>query len=907
MPKRPADCTQDANPKRRRVPVDEVLVEAARNGDTTALRAGLEKLSPNAAGKTATLDAVHEACKENQDKCLALLLPYVDTTQIRFGMLLSRCIQANHFACTEALLQHGVDPLKEHPPGTCPFKVCIEVDADAHLALMLARGLPANTQYREGESIIFSCVRMRRVQVLALLLDANVSPNEGKGNPLCGAAYDGHLESAELLVAAGAGLEVHSATDASCARPLYIAASRGHADVVQFLLAKGADREHRSDGLSALDAAIVGNNLACVKVLVYAGAVVDNPAGEGGVPLAVRADAEDVLHFLLGRGTTLNPRASEHPDAVPVLELSNIKGRPAVVAALLEAGALGDGVGVVSHNYNAAHLACHSGNVECLRLLLRAGISPVFVAEDHDTLLHVAVGSGHTECTRELLAQGAPVDALGEDQMTPLMLAARNDRPSCVVLLLEAGANMEIKTPENVTALLWAAAQSPSSLRELILQGANVIPQEGEASELNPFHAVAQCRASEADEAVALLLKSGMDVDNTVNMEKTALLEALMHENITMSASLLKNGASVSKADSDGNTALHHAASAENDPKADLVHMVLKHGAVIDAVNNAQETPLHVAVHYNNTPGVVALLAAGARTDLRDHSDVVPFHEALRRGLTCATAFLDKGASATAVCADGRYPMVYAAAGGNVELGEMLLQKGACVNKADKDGQTPLISAAGNKLPTNTFVNFLLDNGAKVGCCDNNGNTALHFAVECGDEALCRLLAERGVPLEAKDDEGDTALSCAVVGVKPAVCQALLDAGADVNATTELGRTPLLVASHVGELEVVKLLEKSRADVRATDHDGDTCLILAADAGHTETVRYLVGLKDVDVNYAGNNGCTALHCAAQEKHADVVQALLEHGADRALCDRDGDTALDCATQGGCSECCRLLS
>ena len=84
----------------------EVLVEAAGNGDTTAVQVGLEKLSPDADSKTVVFDAVHETCRGNHDECLALLLPNVETTQMGFGVLLSECIHADHTACTEVLLQH---------------------------------------------------------------------------------------------------------------------------------------------------------------------------------------------------------------------------------------------------------------------------------------------------------------------------------------------------------------------------------------------------------------------------------------------------------------------------------------------------------------------------------------------------------------------------------------------------------------------------------------------------------------------------------------------------------------------------------------------------------------------------------------------------------------------------------
>ena len=91
-----------------RTSADEVLVEAARNGDTTAVRAELEKRSPDTDSKTVAFEAVHEACRGNHDECLALLLPYVETTQMGFGILLNECVHAGHThtACTGVLLKH---------------------------------------------------------------------------------------------------------------------------------------------------------------------------------------------------------------------------------------------------------------------------------------------------------------------------------------------------------------------------------------------------------------------------------------------------------------------------------------------------------------------------------------------------------------------------------------------------------------------------------------------------------------------------------------------------------------------------------------------------------------------------------------------------------------------------------
>ena len=108
MSKRHTDSTPDEKAPKRRKLSGSVLVEAARNGDTTAVEVGLEKLIPDTDSKTVSFDAVHEACRGNHDECLALLLPYVETTQMGFGMLLSECVHADHTASLRCSLLPGV-------------------------------------------------------------------------------------------------------------------------------------------------------------------------------------------------------------------------------------------------------------------------------------------------------------------------------------------------------------------------------------------------------------------------------------------------------------------------------------------------------------------------------------------------------------------------------------------------------------------------------------------------------------------------------------------------------------------------------------------------------------------------------------------------------------------------------
>jgi len=56
---------------------------------------------------------------------------------------------------------------------------------------------------------------------------------------------------------------------------------------------------------------------------------------------------------------------------------------------------------------------------------------------------------------------------------------------------------------------------------------------------------------------------------------------------------------------------------------------------------------------------------------------------------------------------------------------------------------------------------------------------------------------------------------------------------------------------------------------------GQSALHCAAQNGHVDVVNVLLSTENVDVTLTDSCGRTALHCAAQNGHADVVQCLLK--------------------------------
>jgi uncharacterized protein len=107
----------------------------------------------------------------------------------------------------------------------------------------------------------------------------------------------------------------------------------------------------------------------------------------------------------------------------------------------------------------------------------------------------------------------------------------------------------------------------------------------------------------------------------------------------------------------------------------------------------------------------------------------------------------------------------------------------------------------------------------------------------------------------------------------------LLSEGADPNLANRFGFTPLHEAAIVRNANMLERMLEAGGNANATFGEGETVLMTAARAGDLDSVRALLahgGNPDLTENWHGQ---TALMWAAIENHADVVQLLIDAGAE----------------------------
>ncbi|XP_054912745.1 KN motif and ankyrin repeat domain-containing protein 3 isoform X1 [Poeciliopsis prolifica] len=166
-----------------------------------------------------------------------------------------------------------------------------------------------------------------------------------------------------------------------------------------------------------------------------------------------------------------------------------------------------------------------------------------------------------------------------------------------------------------------------------------------------------------------------------------------------------------------------------------------------------------------------------------------------------------------------------------------------------------------------------------VNMTDGNGNTALHYSVSHSNFGVVRLLLDTGVCCVDKQNKaGYTAIMLAALST---------------------------VKEEEDMAVVKKLFGQGNVNAKASQA-GQTALMLAVSHGRQEMVQALLECG-ADVNVQDDEGSTALMCASEHGRAEIVKLLLEQpGCDISIVDNDGSNALSIALEAAHNDTAVLL-
>ena len=470
--------------------------------------------------------------------------------------------------------------------------------------------------------------------------------------------------------------------------------------------------------------------------------------------------------------------------------------------------------------------AAMQGDKAALRALLQQKTVDVNAPQsDGATAVQWAAYRNDLNMADLLIAAGANVKVANSDGVTPLWLAAENGAPTMMEKLLAAGANANQRLPNGETPLMMAARNgNVAALRVLLDHKADANLKENLRGTTALMWAVEQSHP----EAVKLLIERGADW-------KAATAPDTRNSRLNIAPTVTQRAAQ------DVNFGSRRR----------------RPGAAAGAAGPGAPPP--------DAAPLDDFAAFYAMPKTKDGGGLTPLTYAAREGcFDCARLLVEAGADVNQVTNYGWTPLLTATQNRHYKLAAYLLDHGADPNRANKGGWTPLYLATDNRnieagdypvrkpdLDHLDYIKLLLDKGAKVN------------ARICGAESTAK---------ECKGDTTETRTNFTM--------QWLYEDGA----------TAFLRAAQSGDVALMKLLLARGADPKIATAHNDTALAVAAGIGWVEGITFEWSPEEsleaakicldlgIDPNVVDDQGRTALHGAAHKGRTEVIQLLVDRGA-----------------------------
>ena len=183
---------------------------------------------------------------------------------------------------------------------------------------------------------------------------------------------------------------------------------------------------------------------------------------------------------------------------------------------------------------------------------------------------------------------------------------------------------------------------------------------------------------------------------------------------------------------------------------------------------------------------------------------------------------------------------------------------------------------------------------------DSTGKTPLAWAARRGDFQKVEQLLEFGASPRIVDKTGRSPLHYSILSHNSRSLLALLKADSDIHQHTyNSEHTPLRSAIWWSDnVDSVELLLRFGSDVNALECDGMAALHEAAYRSRVQICTYLLEHSGTNIDARTESGLTALMISIERGSHGCLRALLAHGADHLLKDKNGSSILHLAARSG---------
>ncbi|CAC5410668.1 unnamed protein product [Mytilus coruscus] len=799
-------------------------------------------------------------------------------------------------------------------------------------------------------AFIISCMRGYEELVdLFISVGADVDAQNGWFTPLTAACREGHLRTVEILFDKGSNI---NKTNINRETPIYTACFGGHYSLVKQLIDKHADMNLRNKyNRTPLYVSCLSGHESIAGLLIDEGANVCEcsdsliVASHGGYDKIVEK-------LILKEDCCIN---SVDLNGKTALFIACEEGYTRIVKLIIDNNA--DIFKVDNDGKTPLHAACYVGNNDIVRMLINKDADVNMLDVDLETPLHKACRKGSEDVIITLLDYGADINHPNRDAHTPIHLAKTEGKD-------KIGPNKDSNVTENKkdklqkqdttrnlirngwTPLYEACVQGDiETFKSLIKNRANVNMQ----TNFGEMPLVAACQQGhgfliqmlleeradinqalycavqkDCDRAVKILLYKGGDLGYKGVDGKSLIKLACEHGSIKAIKILSVKGADFTEIDVNGRTLIHVAC---NKNSVDLIQFLIDKGLDLGIPDKNGRFALFVSIDkgfYDLSKYLVQKKCPIAIPEEDTKTALISVFESGNKELSkllVSNGYTDNLLHFNETMLYHAYKL------GLYENVEILRRYGADIKKEYEYGYTPMILAdiGGNDDLSENLHNQIYSNYLRSPCISNIRTGIVYISDREDNDTFKDVLIREKCDLETAsscrlEEYEDLFQACMYGNIKPPIRGMLpgmqinfFFKPTDPSVSIWFEQTPLCLAIRRGHTKVCKFLLRHGVNVNLTFEEWST----KNDVSLSMTIRYGYSplfaacqrkyndIVDMLIE-RGANLNKALYDACREGYLNTVQFLLQKGADVNSIGRYGHTALYGACIGGYSTIVKFL-